>query len=180
MQYAAILGLMTAMSWTIAAVGSVIRATPEATACGNALPVALPNGAHNCEVLANGESAVFSGNYSPTSGGAMGYSKSREKGANHERRTLQRAICFAPHEMQLVIQRARAAGLPVARYIRESTLASARARRTHLNNAMINALGQIALRLTLLATQAKNQHLAEADAFDEAVSKALDIIRELE
>jgi hypothetical protein len=41
-------------------------------------------------------------------------------------------------------------------------------------------LGQIALRLTLLATEAKNQHLAQAHEFDEAVSKALDIIRELE
>jgi len=41
-------------------------------------------------------------------------------------------------------------------------------------------LGQIALRLTQLASEAKNHDLAQAGEFDEAVSKALDIIRELE
>jgi hypothetical protein len=40
-------------------------------------------------------------------------------------------------------------------------------------------LSQIALRLSQLATEAKRQHLAQANEFDEAVSKALDIIREL-
>jgi hypothetical protein len=41
-------------------------------------------------------------------------------------------------------------------------------------------LSRIAIQLTRLATEAKNQHLAQAHEFDEAVSKALDIIRELE
>jgi hypothetical protein len=111
----------------------------------------------------------------------MGYSRSNEKGANDERRTSRKLICFAPREWQLVIQRARAAERPVYSYVRESALGPPpRARRTHLNNEVINMLGQMALRLTLLATQAKNQHLAHADEFDEAVSKALDIIRELD
>jgi hypothetical protein len=79
-----------------------------------------------------------------------------------------------------VIQRARAAGRPVASYIRESSLGAApRPRRGRLSNAVINMLGQIALRLIHLATEAKNQHLPQAHEFDDAVSKALDIIREL-
>lgn len=111
----------------------------------------------------------------------MGYSKSREKGANHERRTLRWIVCLAPRELQLVVQRARAAGRPVGRYMRESSLGpSPRPRRAQLSNAVINMLGQIALRLTRLATEAKNQCLPQAHEFDEAVSKALDIIRELE
>lgn len=110
----------------------------------------------------------------------MGYSKSREKGANHERRSLLKTVRFAPREWQLVIQQARAAGRPVSRYIRETSLGAApRPRRAHLSNTVINMLGQIALRLTRLATQARDQHLAQANEFDEAVSKALDIIREL-
>jgi hypothetical protein len=44
---------------------------------------------------------------------------------------------------------------------------------------VINMLGKIALRLTQLATEAKNQHLSQAHEFDDAVSMALDIIREL-
>jgi hypothetical protein len=111
----------------------------------------------------------------------MGYSKSRKKGANHEHRTFRRAIWFAPRELQTVIQQARTAGRPLASYIRESALGlSPRARRAQRNNAVICMLSRIAIQLTRLATEAKNQHLAQAHEFDEAVSKALDIIRELE
>jgi hypothetical protein len=109
----------------------------------------------------------------------MGY-QSKGKRVTCERRTLFKTTCFAPREWQLVIQRARAAGRPIRRYIRESSLGAApRPRRAQLSNAVINMLSQIALRLTLLATEAKNQSLPQAHEFDEAVSKALDIIREL-
>jgi hypothetical protein len=111
----------------------------------------------------------------------MGYSKSKVRRVSHERRTSGRGVKFAPAELQLVIERARAAGRPLASYIRESSLGAApRPRRAQLSNAVINMLGQIALRLTHLATEAKNHHLSQAHEFDEAVSKALDIIRELE
>lgn len=171
----------TRRSRGIAAVG-VNRATLDPTAGAEAPLVAPGNGAHNCDVFGNGESAVSSGNIPPQpSGGAMGYSKSREKGANHECRTSRWIVYLAPQELQLVVQRARAAGRPVSPYFRESALGlSQRRRRAQLSNAVINMLGQIALRLTHLATEAKNQRLAQAHEFDEAVSKALDIIRELE
>jgi hypothetical protein len=38
----------------------------------------------------------------------------------------------------------------------------------------------LATRLSLLATEARNQHLAQADAFQQAVSEVLDIVREVE
>jgi hypothetical protein len=45
---------------------------------------------------------------------------------------------------------------------------------------VIRTLGQLATRLSLLATEAKNQHLAQADEFQQAVSEVLDIVREVE
>lgn len=111
----------------------------------------------------------------------MGYAKSKGNGPTNERRSLTRTVRFAPQELQLVAQRARAAGQPLTRYIRESSLGpSPRPRRAHLSNKLINMLGLIALQLTQIATEAKHQHLAKAHEFDEAVSKAIDIIRELE
>jgi hypothetical protein len=111
----------------------------------------------------------------------MGYSKPEGKGANHERRTLRKEITLTPDELQRVTERARAAGSPLACYIRASSLGrSPRPRRAQLGNEVINMLGQIAVRLTKLATQAKNDHLPQAQEFDDAVSRALDIIRVLE
>ncbi len=111
----------------------------------------------------------------------MVYSELKANGANDERRTISKTICFAPQELQLVVQRARAAGRPPSRFIRELSLgASPRPRRAHLSNPIINMLSQIALRLTQLAIDAKDHDLALAAEFEEAVSKALDIIRQLE
>ena len=52
--------------------------------------------------------------------------------------------------------------------------------RVGLGDAVIRALGQLATRLSLLATEAKNHHLAQADDFQQAVSEVLDIVREIE
>jgi hypothetical protein len=38
----------------------------------------------------------------------------------------------------------------------------------------------MATRLSLLATEAKNHNLAQADEFQQAVSEVLDIVREVE
>jgi hypothetical protein len=38
----------------------------------------------------------------------------------------------------------------------------------------------VATRLSLLATDAKNQHLPQADDFHQAVSEVLDIVRDIE
>src|SRR5438105_11970066 len=107
--------------------------------------------------------------------------ESKGKWATCERRTSTKLIRFAPEELQLVIDRARSAGRPVACYIRESSLGPApRARRASLSDAVIRTLSQMATRLSLLATEAKNQRLAEADEFQQAVSEVLDIVRDIE
>lgn len=111
----------------------------------------------------------------------MRYSESADNGAPNGQRTCTKLIRFAPEELQLVINRARSAGRPVACYIRESSLGPApRARRTTLSDAVIRTLGQLATRLSLLAVEAKNQRLVQADEFQKAVSEVLDIIREVE
>jgi hypothetical protein len=97
------------------------------------------------------------------------------------RRTSTKLTRFSPPELQLVVDRARSAGRPVACYIRESSLGPApRARRAALGDAVIRTLGQLATRLSLLATEAKNQRLAQADEFQQAVLEVLDIVREVE
>ena len=107
--------------------------------------------------------------------------ESNGKWTSHERRSSTKLIRFATDELQLVIDRARAAGRPVACYIRESSLGpSPRARRAELSDALIRTLGQIATRLIRLATEANSHELPQADAFGKAVSALLDIIRELE
>ena len=111
----------------------------------------------------------------------MRYSEPADNGAPNSRRTSTKLIRFAPEELQLVIDRARSAGRPVACYIRESSLGPApRARRAGLSDAVIRTLSQMATRLSLLATEAKNQRLAQADEFQQAVLEVLDIVREVE
>lgn len=111
----------------------------------------------------------------------MRYSEPAPNGAPNSRRTSTKLIRFAPEELQLVINRARSAGRPVACYIRESSLGPApRARKSALSDAVIRTLGQLATRLSLLATEAKNQHLAHADEFQQAVSEVLEIVRDIE
>ena len=111
----------------------------------------------------------------------MRKSEPADSGAPNSRRTSTKLIRFAPEELQLVINRARSARRPVACYIRQSSLGSApRARRARLNDLVIRTLGQLATRLSLLATEAKKQHLAQADEFQQVVSEVLDIVRELE
>ena len=108
-------------------------------------------------------------------------SKSGDNAAANSQRTCAKLIRFTSEELQLVINRARSAGRPVACYIRESSLGPApRTRRTTLSDAVIRTLGQLATRLSLLAVEAKNQHLTQADEFEKAVSELLDIIRQVE
>ena len=111
----------------------------------------------------------------------MRNSEPADNGAPNSRRTSTKLIRFAPEELELVINRAQSARRPVACYIRESSLGPApRARRAGLSDAVIRTLGKLATRLSLLATEAKKQHLAQADEFQQAVSEVLDIVREVE
>jgi hypothetical protein len=109
------------------------------------------------------------------------YSEPADTGAPNSRRTSTKLIRFSPEELQLAVNRARTAGRPVACYIRESSLGPApRARRAALSDAVIRTLGQVATRLSLLAAEAKDHRLAQADEFQQAVSEVLDIVREVE
>ena len=108
-------------------------------------------------------------------------SKPANDSAPDSRRTSTKLIRFSPDELELVINRARSAARPVACYIRESSLGPApRARRAGLSDAVIRTLSQLATRLSQLATEANNHHLAHADEFQQAVSEVLDIVREVE
>lgn len=111
----------------------------------------------------------------------MHYSEPADNGSPNSRRTSTKLIRFAPEELELVINRARTSGRPVACYIRESSLGPApRARRAALRDAVIRTLGQLATKLSLLAAQAKNQHLAHAEEFEQSLCEVLDVIREIE
>lgn len=97
------------------------------------------------------------------------------------KRTCTRLIRFSPDEIQLVAERARVSGRPVACYIRDSSLgASPRVRRTELSDSIIRALAQVATRLAPLAAAAKEQGLAGAADFERTVSDVLNIIRDLD
>lgn len=98
-----------------------------------------------------------------------------------ERRSHRKLIRFAPDELRLVSERARASGRPVACYIRESALgASPRSRRTDLSDSVIRALAGAATSLTSLATAAKEQRLSNAADLERAVSDVLELIRALD
>ena len=69
-----------------------------------------------------------------------------------ETRTCVKLIRLSAAELQIVTERARVSGRPVACYIRESSLGpTPRARRTDLNDSLIRTLAQVATRLTSLA-----------------------------
>jgi hypothetical protein len=98
-----------------------------------------------------------------------------------EKRTCPKLIRFSATELQLVEERARVSGRPVACYIRESSLGpSPRIRRTDLSDSLIRALAEVATRLTSLAATAKEQQRAGATEFETAVSEVLGVIRSLD
>lgn len=98
-----------------------------------------------------------------------------------ERRAAAKLIRFSPDELRIVVDRARAAGRPVACYVRESSLgASPRVRRTELSDSLIRVLAQLGNRLTELSGVAKAHGLGRADDFERAVGELLDVIRHLD
>lgn len=79
------------------------------------------------------------------------------------------------------MERARAAGRPVACYMRESSLGpSPRARRTDITDGLVRALAKVATRLTPLADVARKEQLAGAVEFETAISDLLAVIRDLD
>jgi len=98
-----------------------------------------------------------------------------------QKRNCPKLIRFAPDELRLVSERARASGRPVACYIRESALgASPRSRRTDFSDSLIRALARAATSLTSLAATAKEHRIANAAELERAVSEVLELIRALD
>lgn len=105
----------------------------------------------------------------------------RRQAAVSVKRSCPKLVRFSPDELQLVSERARASGRPVACYIRESSLgASPRYRRTDLSDSIIRALAQVANRLAPLAVVARERQLAGAAEFENAVSDVLAVVRHLD
>ena len=118
---------------------------------------------------------------SSSSGADVRDSEPRRKWATSERRKCARLIRFTPTELRLLIERAEAAGLPVACYVRESSLGSSpRARRTVLSDSIIRPLAKVATLLGQVSTIAEHQQLPHADELKVAVVEVLDLIRQLE
>jgi mobilization protein NikA len=95
-----------------------------------------------------------------------------------ERRDHPKLIRYSASELAIVIQRARDCGRPVARFIRESSLgAGPRARRSHMNDQLIQRLAETATCLQRLSVEAKESQLPTAADFDNATREVLDFIR---
>jgi hypothetical protein len=104
------------------------------------------------------------------------YSRNRE-----ERRDHPKLIRYSVAELELVTQRARDCGRPVARYIRETSLGAVpRARRTAMSDVVIRQLARVANRLTQLSRLATEQQIPGAAEFESTVGDVLEVIRVLE
>jgi len=98
-----------------------------------------------------------------------------------KRRTCTKLIRFSPEELRIVTDRARAAGRPVACYVRESTQGnSPHKRKTELSDTLIRALAQVCNRLAELSRIASEECLPCAADFDRAVAEVLEVIRTLD
>lgn len=97
------------------------------------------------------------------------------------RREYTKLIRFRADELDLVRERARAAGRPVACFVRESSIGSTpRARRSEFNDALIRHLARIGGHLDELSKVAREQDLPRAAEFDQAVQEVLDLIRQID
>ena len=98
-----------------------------------------------------------------------------------QRRQYTKLIRFSADELKVVVDRARAAGRPVACFIRESSLGSTpRARRAQMSDALIRQLSRVGTRLSALSGAAKEQGFPHAAEFERAVEEVLDTIRQIE
>lgn len=108
-------------------------------------------------------------------------SEPTDKWVTAKRRNCPKLIRFTYDELQVLLERAEAAGRPVACYVRESSLGSSpRARRTGLSDSIIRPFAKIATLLGQLSTFAENHQIPHADELKSAVVQVLDLIRQLE
>lgn len=97
-----------------------------------------------------------------------------------KRRSCAKLVRFSPAELQVVCTRARAAGRPVACYIREASLGPApRVRRAELNDSLIRGLARLASELTVIIAEAK-RHGLDVREFERSACDMLDLIRQLD
>ena len=101
--------------------------------------------------------------------------------APSQNRDRPKLIRFSSSELDIVNDRARACGRPVACYIREVSLGGRpKATMPLLANAVIHDLGRIATRLCRLRDVASARALPEADEYAAAVNDVVDLIRRIE
>ena len=97
------------------------------------------------------------------------------------RRERTKLIRFRADELRVVVDRARAAGRPVASFIRESSIGSThRARRSDINDVLIRHLARVGIRLEDLSKVAREHALPLAAEFEQAVQEVLDVIRRID
>lgn len=97
------------------------------------------------------------------------------------RREYTKLIRFRADELDLVRERARAAGRPVACFVRESSIGSTpRARRSDFNDVLIHQLARVGGHLNVLAKVAREHDMPRAAEFDQAVQEVLDVIRQID
>ena len=97
------------------------------------------------------------------------------------RREYKKLIRFRADELEMVVERARAAGRPLACFVRESSIGSTpRARRSELNDVLIRHLARVGGHLDELSKVAREHDLPRATEFDQAVQEVLDVIRQID
>lgn len=107
-------------------------------------------------------------------------SRPRLQSTTHQR-SCAKLIRFSPVELRAVNDRARAAGRPVACFVRESSLGSSpRARRIDMSDSLIRLLAQVGTRLAELSRVATQGGLAGAEEFERGVADVLRVIRQLD
>jgi hypothetical protein len=97
-------------------------------------------------------------------------------------RSCNKLIRFSPTELDVVNERARAAGQPVACYIRDASLGSRKKMSSGyvVSADLIRGLARAATHLCLLRDAATTHSLPDAARFAMSVDELLELIRQLD
>ena len=108
-------------------------------------------------------------------------SASEDSGTEKASRCCKKLIRFTPSELARVNERARAAGQPVACYIRDVSVGTRRkTSSTSLSGPIIHTLARVATRLQALRETATERALPEAVDFGNAADDLLALIDRVE
>lgn len=106
---------------------------------------------------------------------------SEDIGSDKTPRYCRKLIRFTPSELARVNERARAAGQPVACYIRDASVGTKRKTSTaSLSGPIIHSLARVATRLQSLRETATLRALPEAVDFGRALEDLLALIARIE